>query len=57
MLAVRDEVDELKERIYDLQIENETMKNLLTSDQLTRLQQRLNRSHVCFNIKFYILNF
>lgn len=52
MLAVRDEVDELKERIVELQSENEAMKEILTVDQRSRLQLSLNRSFVsnCFHI-------
>ena len=37
---------ELKERIVELQSENEAMKEILTVDQRSRLQLSLNRSFV-----------
>jgi len=53
MLAVRDEVDELKERIVELKDENwktkkenEILKSLLTSEQAAQAQQLLSKQQV-----------
>ena len=47
MLAVRDEVDELKEKIVDLQAEIDLMKSLLTPEQLGHVQSKLNKTVGC----------
>ena len=44
MLAVRDEVDVLKERIVELQVEVDVMKGMLTPEQLAQIQSILNKS-------------
>ena len=54
MLAVRDEVDELKDRIVELQTENEAMRNLLSPEQLTRVQSNYNQLMVRLQCIFCI---
>ena len=50
MLAVRDEVDVLKERIVELQQEVDVMKNVLTPEQMAHIQPILNKSVSTFFI-------
>lgn len=44
MLAVRDEVDELKEKIVELEQEIDIMKGILTPEQMAQIQPVLNKA-------------